>query len=343
MHILRRIKFFDSTLRDGSHAVKQKIKANQIEEYCKIIDSANMYTVIVGHGNGIGASSIQMGLTQMDEIKMLRVAKENLSKTRLGTFVTVGFGTIEEHIIPAINEGVDLFCIASHCTEANTQKKHITYLVNCGVEVYGVLMNIHLTDPATLLEQSKLIEEYGADGVILMDSAGASTPEQVEEMVKTLTEHLKIEVGFHPHNNLGMAVANAYAAIKSGASIIDGTVGGFGAGAGNCQLEALTALLLKENVPINAKLYPMLDASKKVLETEMDYHKMVDSTSIISGYAGVVSTFKTRVEKMAEQYDVDPRDIFIELGARKAIAGQDDLILEVVQSLSDKREGYSES
>ena len=334
---MKKVKFFDSTLRDGSHALKQKLTENQIESYCKVIDNAHMHTVIVGHGNGIGASSIQMGLCELDEIEMLKIAKRNLPGTTLGAFVTVGFGTIEEHVMPAINAGAEVFCIASHCTEANTQKKHIQYLVDMGKEVYGVLMNIHLADAPMILKQAKLIESYGADGVILMDSAGASTPKKVAGLVSALTSELKMEVGFHPHNNLGLAVANAYTAIESGATIIDGTVGGFGAGAGNCQLEALLALLLKENIPTSSKLYPMLDASRDVISKVMGYNKMIDSTCIISGYAGVVSTFKTRVEKMAEQYNVDPRDIFIELGNKKAIAGQDDLILEVVQNLREKK------
>ena len=335
MYFLR-IKFFDSTLRDGSHAVKQQLYREQIEAYCSIIDNANMHTVIVGHGNGLGASSIQMGMCAMPEMEMLEAAKSKLNKTQLGTFVTVGFGTVKEQIIPAINKGAELFCIASHCTETNTQKKHINYLVDIGKEVYGVMMNIHLADVDVLLEQARQIQEYGADGVILMDSAGASTPERVQKIVSELHDHLTIDIGFHAHNNMGMAVANSYIAIQNGATIIDGTIGGFGAGAGNCNLEALLTLLLKEKYNVSAKLYPMLDASDKVIKEMIGYNKMIDSTCIVSGYAGVVSTFKSRVESVAKMYNVDPRDIFIELGKKKAIAGQDDLILEVAQNLVKK-------
>lgn len=333
---MEKIKLFDSTLRDGSHAVNQKISEEQIRKYCKIVDEAGLDTIIVGHGNGLGASSIQMGLCEIPEIEMLEIARQCLTKTDLGTFVTVGFGTINNHISPAIEAGTDLFCIASHCTEANTQRKHISYLITEGKKVYGVLMNIHLADDSTLLEQGKLIESYGAKGVILMDSAGALTPERVEKMISLLSDNLAIEIGFHAHNNLGIAVANSYIAIQNGAKIIDGTIGGFGAGAGNCQLDAFVALILKEEFLTSAKLYPMLDASKKVIENEMGYTKMIDSTCIISGFAGVVSTFKYRVEQMAKLYNVDPRDVFVELGKKKAISGQDDLIIDVVQTLAKK-------
>ncbi len=337
MPVLNKVKFFDSTLRDGSHAVKQKIYPENIEAYCKRIDDAGMHTVIVGHGNGLGASSVQMGLCAIDEIEMLRIAKKNLRHTKLGTFVTVGFGTIKEHIVPAIQAGTEVFCIATHCTEADTMRKHLEYLGNVGKESYGVLMNIHLVTAEELLEQANCIQEYGADGIILMDSAGASTPEDVRKKVSLLYDKLSIEVGFHAHNNLGMAVSNAYTAIQNGASIIDGTVGGFGAGAGNCQLEALLALLMKENILTDAKLYPMLDAQKEIINDMFHYDKGVNSTCIVSGYAGVVSTFKNRVEQIAQDYKLDARDIFVELGKRKAIAGQDDLILEVAQFLVNKK------
>lgn len=335
---MKKVKLFDSTLRDGSHAVKQRIYAENIEKYCRYIDKVGMHTVIVGHGNGLGASSIQMGECAIDEMEMLKVARKNLKQTPLGTFVTVGFGTIEKEVKQAILAGAEIFCIATHCTEADTMKKHIEYLSSHSKECYGVLMNIHLSEPKQLLEEGRKIEDYGADGVILMDSAGASTPEFTKKVISMLSNHLSIEIGFHPHNNLGIAVSNAYVAIQEGASIIDGTIGGFGAGAGNCQLEALQALLEKEKIETKARLYPMLDAAKYVVTDDFSYSKMIDGTSIVSGYAGVVSTFKERVKTMAKEYNVDPREIFMELGRRKAIAGQDDLILEVAQQLSMGKE-----
>lgn len=335
---MRRIKFFDSTLRDGSHAVKQQIFPKQIEDYCAGIDSVGMYVVIVAHGNGLGASSIQMGQCAMDELEMLHMARKHLKNTPLGTFVTIGFGSVNREIKEAIQIGTDIFCIAAHCTEADTMKKHIEYLASHGKENYGVLMNIHLSTPQQLLSQAIKIQEYGADGIILMDSAGASTPEFTKAVIGTLADSLQIEIGFHPHNNLGIAVSNAYTAIRNGATIVDGTLGGFGAGAGNCQLEALQALLEKENIETGAKLYPMLDTASDIIESEFGYKKLIDGTSVISGYAGVVSTFKERVKQLAAAYDVDARDIFMELGRRKAIAGQDDLILDVAQYLANNKE-----
>lgn len=329
------IMFFDSTLRDGSHYVKQKITAEQIETYCKAIDETGMHTVIVGHGNGLGASSIQMGLSEMDEFEMLKVARKNLKQTRLGAFLTVGFGTIHGHMAKAIELGAETFSIACHCTEADTTRKYIEYIARKGLEAYGVLMMYHRESPAQILEEAKKIESYGADGVILMDSAGASTMEMVQSNIRMLKENLSMQIGFHGHNNLGLAVANSYIALKEGATIIDGTTRGFGSGAGNCQLETLIALLEKENRKTDVDLFGVLDASEEVVKKQWNYDKNVNATCIVSGYAGVVSTFKTKVDALASEYSVDPKDIFIELGRRKAIAGQDDMIIEVAQYISE--------
>lgn len=332
---MSKIKIFDSTLRDGSHAVKQNLTIEGIERYCRAIDEAGMHTVIVGHGNGLGASSIQMGECPMDEFEMLRLAKNNLKHTNLGAFLTIGFGTVKEHVMPALDLGVELFCIACHCTEADTMRKHIEFISRKGKEVYGVLMMYHRSSPEAILEEAKKIESYGADGVILMDSAGASTMEMVRDTIRMLKENLSIDIGFHAHNNLGLAVANSYVAIQEGATIIDGTVRGFGSGAGNCQLEALIALLQKNGVSVNADLFRVLDVSENVVRTVWDYDRNVDATCVVSGYAGVVSTFRTKVDMMAQEYHVDPKDIFIELGRRNAIAGQDDMIIEVAQFISE--------
>ncbi|TGY95134.1 4-hydroxy-2-oxovalerate aldolase [Petralouisia muris] len=333
---LRQPLIFDSTLRDGSHAVKQNLTEKQIREYCKAIDGCGNYVCIVGHGNGLGASSIQMGLSGLDEIDMLKIAREELKKTSLGAFITVGFGTIKNQIIPAIEAGATIFCVACHCTEADTTKPHISYLVSKGIEVYGVLMMYHMASKERLLDEAKKIESYGAKGVILMDSAGTSTLEKVKDVVGYLSSELNITIGFHSHNNFGMAVALSYVAYQSGADIMDGTLRGFGSGAGNCQLEALVALFEKEGIKSGVNLKKMLEVSEKIVQPMWEYKTPVNDISIVSGYAGVVSTVKHKVLKIAQEYHVSGSDIFLELGKRNVIAGEDDVILEVAEKLKSK-------
>jgi len=330
--------FFDSTLRDGSHAVKHQITSKQITAYCKEADNVGFYTVIVGHGNGLGASSLQVGLSALSDEEMLTTAHQELNKTKLGVYLIPGFGTIKDNLAPAIDIGVDVVCIGTHCTEADVTRQHIEYVRGRGKEAYGVLMMYHMAPKEKLLEEAKKMQSYGALGVILMDSAGASTPDMVTERVKFLSDNLDIMVGFHAHNNLSLAVANSYLAIQAGAKIIDGTVRGFGAGAGNCQLEALIGLLQKVEIETKLDLYKLMDISENIVAPMMLNPQEVSSLSIISGIAGVFSAFAIHVSKAAERFGIDPRDIFLELGKRKIIAGQEDQIVDVAMYLSQKKD-----
>jgi len=338
-----KLLFFDSTLRDGSHAVNHQIEAKSIKEYCRQIDGAGLHTVIVGHGNGLGASSLQVGLSTLTDAEMLKSARSQLKTTKLGVFLIPGFGTIKDDLEPAINIGVDLFCVAVHCTEADVTEQHVSYLKNKNKEVYGVLMMYHMASKERLLEEALKMQSYGAEGVILMDSAGASTPLMVSETVSFLSKNLKIKTGFHAHNNLGLAISNSLLAIESGAEIIDGTLRGFGAGAGNCQLEALAGVLLKVGIKSNLDLYKLMDVSENVVAKIMKKPQEIDSVTLISGLSGVFSGFASHVKKAAERFNVDPRDIFIELGRRKMVAGQEDFIVDVAMYLASKKRSENES
>lgn len=337
------IIFFDSTLRDGSHAVAHQLGVADIRGYCRNMDGAGLYAVIVGHGNGLGASSLQVGLSALSDREMLKCARKELKKTKLGAFLIPGFGTINDDLNPAIDIGVDLFCVAAHCTEADVTRQHIEYLRKKNKEAYGVLMMYHMASKERLLQEALKVQDYGAQGVIVMDSAGASTPQMVSETLTHLSDNLEIKIGFHAHNNLGLAVATSLVALQSGALIIDGTLRGFGAGAGNCQLEVLAGLLSKMGISTGLDLYRMMDVSDNIVSKIMKKPQEISSLSLISGIAGVFSGFASHVKKAAERFKVDPRDIFMELGRRKMVAGQEDFIVDVAMYLAGKKSSEKES
>lgn len=328
------LMIFDSTLRDGSHAIKHQLTKQNIIDYCASMDNSGVDTIIVGHGNGLGASSLQVGFSLLTDNEMLAAAKKYLKKTKLGVYMIPGFGTINDDLIPAIDAGVELFEIGCHCTEADTTKQHIEFLANKGKEVYGVLMMYHMASPEKILEEAYKMQSYGAKGVILFDSAGRSTPEMVEKVISLLCKNLDIKVGFHPHNNIGLAVSNAYIAYKNGATIIDGTLNGFGAGAGNCPIEQFVALLTMNDIKHHFDLFKMLDVVRDVMPTITGKPSNPDPLSTASGMYGVFSAFKNPVLKIANEYNLDPRLIFKELEIRKAVAGQEDMIIEVAEALS---------
>ena len=331
------IRFFDATLRDGSHANKHQFSAEDIENYCQKMDAAGLDCIVVGHGNGLGASSLQIGMSKLPDTEMLRVARENLQQTKLGAYMIPGFGTIHDNLIPAIECGVDLFKIGCHCTEADTTKQHIEYVASRNLPVYGVLMMYHMAGVDRLLEEAQKMQSYGAHGVIIMDSAGASTPEMVVRTIDMLCDKLHIQVGFHAHNNLGLAVANTYLAIQHGATIVDATVRGYGAGAGNCQLEAIAALHLREGVSIKLDLYRIMDAGEELVKNYPSCTMGVDDISVVNGMAGTFSAFKYHAIRAGKLFGVDPRDILMEAGKRQAVAGQEDLLMQIAEELKSSQ------
>ncbi|MGF1730491.1 4-hydroxy-2-oxovalerate aldolase [Photobacterium kasasachensis] len=326
----------DATLRDGNHAVRHQLSQENIKQYCLAVDAANIPIVEVGHGNGIGASSIQVGLAKESDRTLLETAREHLTNAKLGVHVIPGFATIKKDLSPAVEIGVDVFRIASHCTEADVTARHISYVREQNKEVYGVLMMSHMAPVKTLVEEAQKMESYGAEAIIIMDSAGAYLPRDVEERISALRDSLTCRVGFHGHNNLGMAIANSVTAVNCGATVIDGCARGFGAGAGNSQLEVLVPVLEREGYKTGVDLYKILDASDIAQKHLMEIVPTISSTSIVSGLSGVFSGYLMRVNKVAMEYGVDPRDIFFLLGEKKVVAGQEDMIVEAAVELLEK-------
>ena len=332
---MKNVIISDSTLRDGSHAVAHRLTKKQLAAYAKAADSAGIPILEVGHGNGLGASSLLVGLGLLSDREMIGTVRENLSKSRLGIHVIPGFATIKRDLEMAFSAGVDVVRIASHCTEADTTERHISYSREQGKEVFGVLMMSHMASKEVLLDEARKMEAYGAEGIIIMDSAGAYLPDDIRERATYLSTNLKVPLGFHAHNNLGMAIANSILAVECGAKMLDATARGFGAGAGNAQLEVLVAVLDKMGYATGIDLYRALDAAEVVEQQIMEVMPGIRSESIVSGLAGVFSGFSKHVTRAAQQYGVDPRDIFFELGKRKVIAGQEDVIVEVAQELCE--------
>lgn len=331
---MKSVLLSDPTLRDGNHAIGHTLTAEQIAAYCEAADKACIPIVEVGHGNGVGASSLQLGLAKTSDHDALKIARQHLKKSMLGIHVIPGFATIEKDLKPAIDLGVDVIRVASHSSEADITERHIKFARGEGKIVYGVLMMSHMVTKEVLAEEAVKMQAYGAEGIIFMDSAGNYLPQDVTERVNTLVNALSIPIGFHAHNNLGMAIANSIAAVEAGATMLDGCARGFGAGAGNAQLEVLVGVLERMGYKTGVDFYGLLDAADLAEQLLMKEIPTIKSTSIVSGLAGVFSGFLKPVNRIAKEFNVDPRDVFFELGRRKIVAGQEDIIIEVASDLA---------
>ncbi|WP_309117474.1 4-hydroxy-2-oxovalerate aldolase [Saccharothrix sp.] len=324
----------DPTLRDGHHAVRHRLDRDQLRAYAAAADAAGVPVLEVGHGNGLGASSLQIGRALLSDAVMLDTVRAELERTRLGVFLAPGWGTAAD-LRAAVARGATVVRVAAHCTEADVTERHIGVAADLGAEPHGVLLMSHMTSPLRLAEQCALLVRFGARAVGFYDSAGHYLPADVTERVTAIRAAVGAEVPviFHGHNNLGLAVANSLAAVAAGARIIDATARGFGAGAGNTPIEVLAALLERTGHETGIELRALLRAADLAEQALMPAPPTIDTVSLVSGLAGVFSGFKTPVLAAAEQHGVDPVELFFALGDRQVVAGQEDLIAEVAAGL----------
>ena len=323
----------DSSLRDGNHSVKHTISLDSIKRYCQAADKAGIPIVEVGHGNGLGASSLLIGESTYNDRQMLSTARANLPNSKLGVHVIPGIATVEKDIKPAIDLGVDVFRVASHCTEATVTKSHIDYLSKTGKEVIGVLMMTALASTKELVDNAIIMQEYGAQAIVIMDSTGTYLPSDVKERISTLIDILSIPVGFHAHNNLNYAIHNSIVAIQNGATYIDACIRGFGAGAGNAPLEVLLPVLDKYGYSVDINFKQIINEADNVLDYLVPKVPVSAPVNILTGLNKLFSGFERPIIKASKLNNIEYSSLIFELGNRKLVAGQEDLILEVAQQL----------
>ena len=336
------IHILDSTLRDGSHALSHQLTAEQVAQVAKGLDDAGIEMIEVSHGDGLGGSTITYGFSKQSEIDLLGAASSEIKRGKLAVLLLPGVGTKKDLEIAA-DRGAKVAQIATHVTEADIAEQHIGVAKKLGMQVIGMLMLSHMGSPEKIAGQGKLMESFGADVVQVTDSAGALIPQTVRERVRALRDAIKVEVAFHGHNNLSLAVANSVVAIEEGARWIDACTCGLGAGSGNTPTEVLVAVLDKMGYATGIDLWKIMDVAEEIVRPMMQKPVRIGKASLTMGYAGVYSSFLLHADKAAQQFGVDARDILVEIGRRKAVGGQEDMIVEVAMALAEKRKQHAGS
>lgn len=332
-----KITVIDTTCRDGMHAMAHQFKPDEVARIARALEKAGVNYMEVSHGDGLGGHSINYGYGAATDEEWLTAARKELKNTKLAVLFLPGIGTMDD-LRMARDCGVDLCRVTVHCTEADITKQHVKLANDLGMKVFGVLMMIHMVTPEKLLEQAKIFQDYGAEAVYMMDSAGHLLPEGVRSRVAYVAEHLGIPVGFHAHANLDMHIANTIAALEAGATYTDGTLKGLGAGAGNTPTEVLTAVLSMYGYETDIDLHAIEDAADDVLAPIIGNRiPNIDKVALTIGYAGVYGSFALHAKRAAERYNVDARDIMLECGRRKVVGGQEDIIIEVAVELAKKK------
>lgn len=331
------VRLTDTTLRDGSHAVRHQFSEDQVAQVSSALDAAGVQVIEVTHGDGLAGSSFNYGFSAVRDIRLIEVAVASVKNAKIAALVLPGLGTAAE-IREAREVGAQVLRVATHSTEADVSRQHFSLARELGYETVGFLMLSHMTSPSELAKQARIMADAGCQCVYVVDSAGALLPKTVTERVDALKQELGDDamVGFHGHRNLGLDVANSLAAYDAGARQIDGTLRGLGAGAGNTPIEILVAALDASGVRTGIDLEKLLSAAEDVLKPLVPLMPLAERDAIVQGRYGVYNSFLLHAKRAEERYGVPAYKILRAVGEARYVGGQEDMIIDVALRIKDE-------
>lgn len=331
---MKYVKIIDSALRDGSHAVANKFRLDDISKVTKVLDKSKVNYIEIGHGYGLGSLNKEELPKDKD---MILVARENTEFSKLSTMIFPSKAKLEDLNI-AIDTNIDLLRIAVQSNNTSPGIDYLKVAKENNLKVDGFMMMSHKVDSKELVQQAKKLVDNGVDSITITDSAGYMLPGEVKEKVGLISENFGkfIDIGFHSHDNLGLSVANSLTAVKYGANLIDTSLSGLGAGAGNTPTELFSTCLNRLGIKNEIDLFSLLDASKVLRSITSKYNFELQNyqDSLMIGYTGVYSTFLKSFKELSKRYNIDYKKIVLEASKYNLEPGDESKLEEIIKNLS---------
>ena len=333
------VRITDSTLRDGSHAMRHQFTEEQVRAVVAPWTAPGCRSSRSSHGDGLGGSSFNYGFSLVDEISLVRAAVDEARAARIAVLLLPGVGTVED-LRQAREAGASVARIATHCTEADVSVQHFAAARDLGMETVGFLMLAHRLGPGRAGpagpdhgrrgRRMRLRGRLGGRaGAVRRAGPGAGAGRR---------DRREAQVGFHGHQNLSLGVANSVLAYQAGATQVDGALCALGAGAGNAPTEVLAATFARLGIGTGVDVDGVLAAAEEVVRPIIPRLPWMDRSSVVQGYAGVYSSFLLHAQRAAERYGVPAHAILQRVGEAGYVGGQEDMIIDIALQLQGERE-----
>ncbi|MFP6582394.1 MAG: 4-hydroxy-2-oxovalerate aldolase [Candidatus Hydrogenedentota bacterium] len=333
------VQILDTTLRDGSYVIDFQFTADDTALLASTLDFAGIPWIEVAHGLGLGAARAGKGDQAATDEAYLKAAAASVTKAKFGTFFIPGIGTRDD-IRLAADCGAHFIRIGTNVNEVDQGQSYFELAKSLGLITFSNLMKSYAVPPDDFARYGHQAEEYGADYVCIVDSAGGMLPEDVKNYLDTAHATCSGPICFHGHNNLSMAVANSLQAVESGAAIVDASLQGMGRSEGNTMTEILVAILQKQGLCNDINVNALLDISNALVRPLL-HDAGYSPLGVTYGRAKFHSSFLGRILQTAQHYEVDPRELILKVTEHDQVNAPQELVDSMAQELriAPAREG----